>query len=120
MPDILKYSSVFGKGIAATFAPSILKGVLVELFRVRKVDVKKAIEWVITNSSLWDSLEPERKEQFKKLAGKVGDVSWLTADWAIDSLRKEYPAVASLFLGWKEGREWMARQIEIIRKELQG
>ena len=119
MSNILKYGKVLGKGVTATFAPSILKGALVELFRIRRVNVKKATEWVIANSSLWDSLEPERKRQFKQLAGKLGDVSWITAEWAIDSLREEYPAVASLFLGWEKGANWLARQIAAIKKELQ-
>ncbi len=120
MPNILKYSRVLGKGVAATFGPSIMKGALVELFKRRGVDVKKATLWIETNKSLWDSFDPERKRQFRHLAAKVGDMSWFTTDWAIDSLREEYPAVASLFLGWKKGANWLARQIEIIKQELQG
>jgi len=119
MSDILKYGGVLGKGVVATFAPSILKGALVELFRVRKVDVKKATKWVLANNSLWDSLEPEHKRQFKQLTSKLGDTSWMTTEWAIDSLREEYPALASLFLGWTKGRNWLARQVEIIKTELQ-
>lgn len=117
--DLKKYSGVLGKGVVATFAPSILKGVLVELFRIRKVNVKLAIEWVLADYNLWESLEPERKNQFKQLANKVGDVSWMTLAWAIDALKDDFPAVASLFLGWKKGKNWLARQIEEIKKELQ-
>ncbi|KKN48239.1 hypothetical protein LCGC14_0655010 [marine sediment metagenome] len=117
--DIKKYGKVLGKGVFSTLAPSILKGVLVELFRIRKVNVKQATEWVLANYSLWDSLEPERKIQFKQLAGKLGDVSWMTVAWAIDALKDDFPAVASLFLGWKKGNNWLARQIEEIKKELQ-
>lgn len=120
MPDILKYGQVFGRGVVATFAPSILKGMLVELFRKRRVDVGKVTEWVLADKSLWDSLEPEQKRQFKQLASKIGDVSWMNVDWAIDALKGEFPAVASLFLGWVKGRNWMARQMEAIKKELQG
>jgi len=119
MPDVLKYGQFLGKGVVATFAPNILKGALVELFRVRKVDVNKATEWVLANNSLWDSLEPERKRQFKQLATKLGDVSWMSVDWAIGALKDDFPALASLFLGWKKGNNWLARQIEIIKKELQ-
>ena len=119
MTDLLKYGQVLGKGVAATFAPSILKGALVELFREKRVDTKKATEWIETNKSLWDSLDSEHKRQFKHLASKLGDINWMTTEWAIDNLREEFPAIASLFLGWTKGKNWLARQIEAIKKELQ-
>lgn len=119
MPSIMELGRGLGKGVVATFAPAVVKGALVELFRIRKVDVKKATEWVLANKSLWDSFEPERKRQFKRLADKVGDVNWMSVDWAIDALRGDFPAVASLFLGWRKGRNWLARQMEEIKEELQ-
>ncbi len=119
MLDIQKYGKVLGRGFAATLAPSILKGVLVELFRTKKVDVKKATLWIETNKSLLGSFDSEYKRQIKHLASTVGDVSWLTTDWAINCLRKDFPAVASLFLGWPKGETWLKRQIEEIKNELQ-
>ncbi len=118
--DIKKYGVVFGKGLVATLAPGILKGVLVELFKKSGVNVAKATEWVLANYSLWDSLEAESKMQFKQLAIKLGDVSFMTTNWAIDALKDDFPAVASLFLGWTKGRNWLARQVETFKKELQG
>jgi len=119
MPDILKYGGIFGRGVTATFAPSIFKGAVLELFREQKIDREKVTEWVLANNSLWDSIELERKRQFKHLAGKVGDVSWMSVDWVISALKDDFPAVASLFLGWTKGKNWLARQIEEIKTELQ-
>lgn len=118
MLNVKKYGGIVSKGVIATFAPSILKGALVGLFKARNVDVKKATQWVLADKSLWDSLEPERKRQFKQIASKLGNLNFITTDWAIDALREDYPAVASLFLGWTKGRNWMARQMEIIKAEI--
>ena len=50
----------------------------------------------------------------------VPDVDWLTVDWFIDAIREEHKALASLFLGWKKGRNWLARQIKAIKTEMYG
>ena len=118
MVNIKKAGGVLSKGFVATFAPRVLKGTLVEFFKQKNVDVDKITEWVLADKSLWDNLGTERQRQFKHLAGKIRDVSWLTDDWVIDSLRADFPAIASLFLGWKKSRNWLKRQIIIIQKEL--
>ena len=121
MPVNLKrYGEIFGRGITATFAPGILKGAVVDYFKEKRVDTKKATEWVQENKSLWDNLDPERQRRFKQLAGKLGSLGFLTAEWAIDALRDEFPAVASLFLGWPKANNWLARQMLKFRTELQG
>jgi len=119
MIDISKYGRALKKGAIVTLAPSVLKGSLVEFFNEKGVNTEIVIEWVLLNQSLWDSFDPERKSQMRHLAGKLGDISWMTAGWVIESLRKEHPAVASLFLGWKKGENWLVRQIEEIKQELQ-
>jgi len=119
IPEMFKnLGGILGKGFLIEMAPQIAKGALVELLRMKKVDVKKATEWVQSNSKLWDSLEPHHQERLKQLARKVGNVDWMDVNWAIDAMRGEFPAVASLFLGWKKANNWLARQIEIMRKEI--
>ena len=116
IPEALKnIGGILGKGFIIEIAPQIAKGALVELLRVRKVDVKKATEWVQSNSRLWDSLEPHHQERLKQLARKVGNVDWMDVNWAIGAMRGEFPAVASLFLGWKKANNWLVRQVEIMR-----
>lgn len=119
IPNIVKkYGGFLGKGLIGEFAPEVIRGALVEMFRIRNLDVEKAIYWVETNSSLWDSLEPQYRERFSHLAHKVGKLDWLTADWVIESIKMDFPAVASLFLGWEEGRNWLEKQINQIRNEV--
>lgn len=112
-----KYGDILLKGMVSQYAPSIAQGILVELLRKRKVDVHVVSEWVKTDRSLWDELEPAEQDGLRRLATKVSDVSWMTADWAIDALRKDFPTVASLFLGWVKARNWLGRQIEILKRE---
>ena len=119
IPEILKkYGGVFGKGLLIQVAPEIAKGAFVELLRMKRVDVKKATEWVLNNTSLWDNLEPQYQERFKQLAHKVDDVSWMDIDWAINAMKGEFPSLASLFLGWRKGSNWLGRQIEQIKEEV--
>lgn len=116
IPEVFKnLGGILRKGLVIEMAPQIARGALVELLRMRKVDVKKATEWVQSNSKLWDSLEPHHQERLKQLAHKVGNVDWMDVGWAISAMRGEFPAVASLFLGWKKANNWLIRQVEIMR-----
>lgn len=119
LEELMKLGNLFGKGIISQFAPDILRGAIVELFRAEKLDVRKTTAWVEDNRNLWDGLGEERQEQFERLARKIGSIDWLNADWAINALREEHPAVASLFLGWKKSHNWLERQMEMIKKNLQ-
>lgn len=120
MPDLKRYGNLLGRGVTATFAPSVIKGVLLGFFRTTNVTTEKATEWVLADKSLWDSLDPESQRRFRQMASKIGNVRWMTVNWAIDSLRDEFPALASLFLGWTKGRNWLARQVERWKAEIQG
>ena len=113
-----KYAPALGKGIIGTFAPNILKGALVEFFRERKIGTRELTEWVEKDSNLWDSFGPEHQRQLRQLASKAGKLDFLTAQWVIDALRGDFPAVASLFLGWTKGANWLKRQVVIIKNKL--
>ena len=112
-----KYTGLAGKGITKTFLPLVMKGALVKFFKDRNVGIEKATDWVNTNKSIWEALSPEQRAQFKHLAAKLGAMDFLTTDWLIDALKSDCPLLASLFLGWKKGYNWLTRQIEIIKKE---
>jgi hypothetical protein len=105
------------RGLASTFAPDMAAGALVELLREQKIDVKKISQWVQENHSLLDELKPEDRANLKKMAAGVGEVDWLTTEWAIEAIRGDFPAVASLFLGWPKARNWLGRQVEALKKE---
>ena len=117
--DVKKYSETLGRGLVISLAPSMLKGALLEVFEEKNLNVEKATEWVLSKNSLWNDLGIEKQNQFKHLARKVGDMSWLDADWVITAVKGEYPAVASLFLGWEEANDWLVNQIEDIKKHLE-
>lgn len=116
--EVKKYGGYFAKGIVAEMAPQILKGSLVELMKIKRVDVKKASEWVQTNTRLWDVIEPNQRKALLKLGEHVKNLDWLTKEWVIGAFKEDLPALASLFLGWKKGGNWLGRQVEIIRKEI--
>lgn len=114
--EVKKYASVFGKGMVAQFAPEVLKGGLVEV--MRKKTVEATCNWVDKNIRLWNELEPDHRKSLLKLGEVVKDLSWLTADWFIEVIKKDCPALASLFLGWEKAYNWLERQIEIIKEEI--
>ena len=120
IPKILKqYGNILLKGGLIEVAPGIAGGMLVELLKTRNVDIKKASNWVENNTSLWDQLEPNHQAMLKDLVKRAGNIEWLDADWVISSLKGDLPAVASLFLGWRKANNWLKRQVEIIKKEVE-
>jgi len=114
--DVDKYTGPLMRGVASVFAPGILKGVMLE--HLRGVSVKELSKWIMEGRGLLDQVGQTEREKLRKLAGKIGGLEWLTADWAINAVRKEYPALASLFLGWPEARAWLESQALAIKKEL--
>jgi hypothetical protein len=118
MTLLQKYGPGMLHGLVAQFAPGIARGALVELLKHQKVNTKIVTEWVQKDRSLWAQIGPDDRESLKKLVAKVNDVSWITSDWAINAVRKDLPAIASLFLGWKKARNWLDRQIEELKREL--
>lgn len=114
--DLDKYTGPLMWGLAGTFAPGILKGVMIE--HLSGVSVKEMSSWIMEGRGLLDQVDDKTRSKLKKLAGKIGRLEWLTADWAIDAVRKEHPALASLFLGWPEARAWLEKQAQTIREEL--
>ncbi len=118
LSDLKKYSGLLGKGLILEMAPEIAKGALVEMFKARGVSVTSASAWVQNNTSLWSMLEPGEQEILKGLAERVGIIDWFDDRWVIEAIKGDFPAVASLFLGWKKANNWLKRQVEIIRKEV--
>ncbi len=102
-------------GVLETNAPGILKGIFTEL--LDDISTTEAIDWINTDHRMWDDIDQEQREQIKTYAPKIKDWSWLTSDWLIANLAQDLPALCSLFLGWKKGRNWLDRQIVDLKKE---
>lgn len=117
VPAVDKWAKLVGRGMVAQFAPDLVRSALVQLFQEREVSVQEAIEWVEHDHCLWGCMKPQHQNEVRKAARILGKVDWLTADWAIKALRKDLPALASLFLGWDEGKEWLERQITMIKEQ---
>lgn len=117
--EIKEYAGLFGRGIIIKAAPEVVKGILVGIMKTKKTNVQGVTKWVEENVSLWDALEPKHQEGLMRLGEYVKNLDWLTASYFIDAIREELPAVASLFLGWKKANNWLERQIETIKTEIQ-
>lgn len=116
---IKRYGGMLGKGLLSQMAPQIVKGVLIEVLAAKKLNVKKASTWVEGNVCLWDTLEESERRSFLKLREAVTELDWLTADWVIEAIKGDFPAVASLFLGWKRAKNWLVRQVDIMKKNIE-
>lgn len=112
--DIKKLGNLLGKGLLPELAPEIIKGFLIEFFKSKGLDFKEVTRWVENDISLWDSIDPKYQHQIKR----VGRLDWLTTQWTINALKDDFPAVASLFLGWKKAHNWLGRQLEEIKQQV--
>jgi len=118
IPDNLKkYGDVLTRGIIGEMAPEMAKGVLVEMLKREKIGTQRAIDWVENNATLWDMLGSDYQNSLRGVLGKIGSIDWLTSEWVISAIRRDFPAVASLFIGWKKAGNWLEHQVEKIKKE---
>lgn len=122
MPDYLdtikQYAGIFGKGLMLEVAPGIAGGIINELFHRWHLDVAKITQDVQRNRSLLDDMEPDQSKQLRTLAKRIGSLDFITADLIITSIKKDFPAVASLFLSWPEANEWLTRQVNDLKKRI--
>ena len=114
--DAIHRFSPFLRGFGRQFAPDIIKGFIINYLKA--IPVKVIIKYVEANASLWEQLPIKNQQQFRTLASNLSDLDFFTSDWLIDITRKEVPATASLFMSWKKSRNWLDRQVKIIKEEL--
>jgi len=117
LDTIKQYGGVFAKGLMLQMAPGIAGGIINELFHQWKVDRAKVTLDVQHNRSLWEDMKPEQRKQLNSLSKRIGNLDFITTDLVITSIKKDFPLVASLFLGWPEAQEWLERQIEDLKKQ---
>ena len=107
-------------GLVSTGMPFIFKGMINEFLTDNKVDIHVAVEWVQKKKDLLTLFKEFGGSDFENMLMRahtfVADVDWLTSEYLIDACRDEHPVIASLFLGWDEGRAWLDLQTETIRK----
>ncbi len=113
--DVKKLGGPTLRGLNSHFAPQIAKGLLVEY--LVKIKISEIITYVEKDMSLWAQMTPEYQAKTKKIFKMQNDLHWLTSKWLIDSIRKDIPRLASLFLGWKKALNWLDRQVAEIRQQ---
>lgn len=106
-------------GLVSSGVPFIFKGMINGWLTEKHITVPTACQWVIQNRDLLTLFVEYGGENFENALDRAGayvkDPSWLTSDWLIDAVRDEHPDIASLFLGWEEGRVWLDIQTEKLR-----
>ena len=114
------FSELTLKGMVASNAPSIFKGMVNELLLQYHITPEVIIPMVEANQDLWSMIPEKHYDKVAKVAQQIKDIDWLTADWFIEAIRKDHPALASLFLGWPRGKakKWLDQQIGEIKRKL--
>jgi len=111
-------ANIFGRGLLLEMAPGVAGGFINDLFHSWKVDVAKITSHVKNDTYLWEKVTDEQWDQLKTASDKVGGLDFLTVDVVVGGIKKDFPAVASLFLNWPEAGQWLARQLDMLRQEL--
>lgn len=115
--DVARYGNILLGGLIAELSPELFKGMLVEL--LKKTTVAEASEWVMKDYVLLEKVPPQTLARLKSFSPRFGSLEWLTAEWVIEALRADVPALASLFMGWKKAYNWLVRQVNIIQREIE-
>jgi hypothetical protein len=108
----------FGKGLLAEALPDFAGGVIVELFHQWKITDAKIREDVKCNRSLWPDIGLDDQNRLALIQRQVGNLDFITPELIIDSIKEDFPVVASLFINWPEANEWLTRQIEELKREV--
>ena len=128
----LNFSEVkdIGKGTIRALigmeAPAITKGILIEMlaqpivYKDYKGQITTALveRLVQDDTSLWSLIEPRNYDRVKAIIRYVSDIRWFDVSWVIDAIKKDYPALASQMEGWPKAYEWLSRQIDEAREQL--
>ena len=126
LDNIKSVGSLAMKGLLSANAPAIVKGVLIEILhtevlykgRRRKVSVKLLVDLVNENASLWALFPQETYGKAINVLKQISDLNWFTAEWMVEAIKEDHPALASLFLSWRKAHNWLGRQIEATKKDL--
>ena len=116
--DINDLGSGLFSGVVIQFAPMVLKSMMGKY--LGSIPFKEMVVWVNEDRNLWRSLPEKYQTMLKQNGPKLGGMEWLTCEWVIDAGRESAPSLCSLFVGWKEGREWLERQVADIKINIKG
>ncbi len=101
-------------GIASNI-PSIAKGMLNEFFTQYKVTPEAVITMVENKQSLWELLRPQDIIKIEKALAQVDNLDWLNEGWFLNAIVEKHSALVSLFVKWRKGQNWLAKQLNEIK-----
>ena len=117
LKNLKQLANILGRGLVGESAPSIAAGIFVELFHQQRVSFISITKLIQSDTLLWEKVEERHQNMFRKLAGRIGDIQWLNSEWAINTLRPEFPGIASLFLNDETAYQWLEKNLEEIRQQ---
>lgn len=118
MPETLgvkEYAGMIGKGLVLQMAPKITGGMVNELFHRWNMNLAEVTLDVQNDRSLWDRIDPGTQEELKHLMSLMANLDFITPEVIIEGITADFPSIASLFLGWPEAMDWLAKQIENLK-----
>lgn len=122
MPNFLdtlkQYGGVLGTGLMRQAAPGIASGFINRFFHEWKVDVARITQDVQSGRSLLDQLSPDQQREFAIMAKRVGALDFITPAFLVNSIKKDFPTVASLFVNWPEAAEWLNKQVNDLKQAI--
>ena len=110
------FADITLKGLVATNAPKILKGMMIAFFTDYNINSIVATDLIMKNESLWAQVPEEQYYKIQRALDQIGDIDWITSEWIIDAIRADHPGLASLFLSWIKGKNWLDRQVLEIKE----
>ncbi len=117
---VLNFVNKTGKGFVLNSVPFVARGFIVEVLKRYNFGLNDVIQMVNANEVLWTRLEPGDYAMIQNVVVKVGgNLSWFTPEFFIDSIRRSFPSVASLFLSDKKSMVWLINQVNIAKVNIE-
>jgi hypothetical protein len=117
---IKEFGKTLVKGLIPRLAPGIAEGTINQLFHEANVDVDKLTDYVEHNRSLWNELNLQQREELKALSLRLGDLSFITSELIVNSIKDDFWLVANLLVNWPEATAWLERQINELKEGVAG
>lgn len=115
LSQLKEWIGIFGRGLVMNSAPRVVGGAINAACHEWKLDVAKITWYVQHNESLWRGLTSEQWEEIGKMGEVLGDLDFITPQLMIDSIKADFPKVASLLVNWPEGFAWLEKQVSDLK-----
>ena len=111
-------ADMIGKGLIQQAVPGIAQGMINKFFHEWKIDAARITQDVESGRSLWADLKPEQRKQLKVASQRIGSLDFITPALVVDAIKEDFSGIASMFLNWPEAGEWLARQVDELKRNM--